>query len=179
MSGGRLSCLARNGGVAARGRKSDDDIAAGNRGAAGLRLDQAINETGMVRAPGTKAQGELAIIIGLQPKTPACGKTPLCLQSTRTPTESTGRQTPALASSDAPAEMQAGPNEPSQPPSPIKRVEAKNAAQISSGRGQELRRRKSPSGHTRCRGREDCKPCPGCGVDGDGAHNGENFPPEI
>jgi hypothetical protein len=82
----------------------------------GLRLDQAINETEMVRAPGTKAQEEnWRSSLAYNLKTPACGKTSLCLQSNITPTESTGRQTPALAASDAPAEMQSGPNEPSQP----------------------------------------------------------------
>jgi hypothetical protein len=74
-------------------------------------------------------------------------KPPLCLQPTRTPTERIGRQTPALVASDASAEVRPGPSEPPQPLSsilsgsvselifaPIKLVEAKNAAQISSGR---------------------------------------------
>ena len=119
-------------------------------------------------------------------------KPPLCLQPIRTPSESTGRQTPALAASGASAEVQPDPCEPPQPLSsipsgsvselifaPIKLVEAKNAAQISSGRGQELRRRRSPSEHARCRVREDCKPCPGRGPDRDGTHHSGNFPPEI
>ncbi len=118
-------------------------------------------------------------------------KPPLCLQPIRTPTESAGQQRPALAASDASAGVQPGPSEPPQPLSsmpsgsvselifaPIKLVEAKNAAQISSGRGQELGRR-SPSEHARCRVREDRKPGPGCGADGDGTHHGEDFPPEI
>ena len=191
MSGGRFSCLARNGGVAARGRKSRDDIAAGNRGAAGLRLDQAINETEMVRAPGQNPKENWQLSLAHNLKRRRMAKSPLCLQPTRTPTERTGRQTPALVASDASAEVRPDPSEPPQPLSsilsgsvselifaPIELIETKNAAQVSSGPGQELRR-PSPSEHARCRVREDCKPCPGCDPDGDGTDHGATFPPEI
>jgi hypothetical protein len=58
MPGGRLSCLARNGGAAARGRKSNDGIAAGDRGVADLRPDQAINETAWCVLFGTEKSKE-------------------------------------------------------------------------------------------------------------------------
>ena len=142
--GGRLSCLARNGGVAARGRKLNDDIAAGNRGAAGLRLDQAINETEWCELPEQRTPRRIGDHHWPATSNPGEWQSPALLHHYPYSPNSTPAN-PALAASDASAEAQPGPSE---PPAALldqvrrirtdirsdQIVEAKNAAQISSGR---------------------------------------------
>lgn len=140
----------------------------------------------------TDPQGELAIVIGPQPQTPAWGKAP-ALPATNTYSHRThwpantrprrlGRVCRGAAWSKRTAAAALLDTVGQRIRTDIRSDQTCGGEECRTNLirpGQELRRRRSPSEHARCRGREDCKPCPCCGDDGDGTHHGEDFPPEI
>jgi len=192
MPGGRLSCLARNGGAADRGRKSNDGIAAGDRGVAGVRPDQAINETewcalfgtekfkenGEYHHPATADPGNWQTARSSpadfvrKPKRPAriAAARHLCRTNTRRRLQTSRgpHSSFTFIKRHIQLERRSGRNSQTlRTPHQSHRVAAAR-----------LRQRRS-SGRTRHIGRERCKPHPGRGANGDRADHSEDLPPDI